>query len=162
MLYKFMYFHFKMYLRGHFYLFFFICCLDHSVQLLARWIITARFFFFSFQVSINVQTSELQYSGHESSNAGTSQPWSSFQAVSNHLCLLQTLSEFCLVWQNTLVTEFLKEAPWGSGKNQRVCNLRQVLLFQKLISHTDSVKCKCTYRRRYWKKHRLNLLKFSI
>jgi len=37
------------------------------------------------------KASELQYSGHESSNARTSQSWSSFQAVSNHLFATNTV-----------------------------------------------------------------------
>lgn len=86
-------FHFKMCLRSHYYPVC-ICCLEHSVQLLTRWTITVRFFFFFFLFFsgvYNAQTSELQYSGHGSSDARTSQQWSSFQAVSYHLFLQQTL-----------------------------------------------------------------------
>jgi hypothetical protein len=62
----------------------------------------------------NAQTSELQYRGHGNTNTRTSQLWPSFQAVSNYLCLQQTLEEFCLVWENTLVTGFCRETPRGS------------------------------------------------
>jgi len=69
MLYKYKYFHFKMYLRGHLHRFYLLfgsfCAVTGQVD---------NHCTFSFQVFISVQTSELQYSGHESSNAGTSQP----------------------------------------------------------------------------------------